>query len=53
MLIGIEINAVKTIKTALPEFCSNGNRPSVGFQRHGEISTSGRHQLPLLRANVC
>jgi hypothetical protein len=32
--IGIEINAVKTIETALLEFCSNGNRPCVGFQRH-------------------
>ena len=53
ILIGIEINAVKSIETALLEFCSNGNRPSVGFQRHAEISTSVRHQFPLLRANVC
>jgi len=39
--IGIEINAVKTIETAPLAFRSNGNRPSVGFQRQGGISTSG------------
>lgn len=42
ILIGIEINEVKSIETALLAFCSNGNRTSVGFQRHAEISTSGR-----------